>query len=96
MLNQIKTPKLTTINFSYTNYPEELEHFYERKQICLNSITTVYLTSWTVENGKDWLIFLLPNLKHLILCSEEIPSIESELIPTLNNKIQQLDIYMEF
>jgi hypothetical protein len=25
---QIKMPKLTTINFSYTNYPEKLQHFY--------------------------------------------------------------------
>jgi hypothetical protein len=32
----------------------------------------------------------------LILCSRKLPSIESELIPILNNKIQQLDIHIKF
>ncbi len=31
----------------------------------------------------------------MILCSRKLPSIESELIPILNNKIQRLDIYIE-
>jgi hypothetical protein len=75
---QIKIPKLTRIYFGYSNYPEELKHFYQRKEICLNSITTVYLESRTVEKGKDWLIFLLPNLKHFILRSRKLSSIESE------------------
>jgi hypothetical protein len=32
----------------------------------------------------------------LILRGGKLPSIESEFIPILNNKIQQLDIYIEF
>jgi hypothetical protein len=62
----------------------------------LNNITTFYLTSGTDGKGKDSLIYFLPNLKHLILRGGKLPSIESELIPILNNKIQQLDIYIEF
>ena len=50
----------------------------------------------TNKYAKDWFIFLLPNLKHLILGVGDLPQIDSELIPILNNKMQQLDIEIFF
>jgi hypothetical protein len=48
----------------------------------------------SIENQKDWIIYSLPNLRHLILSYTytPMPSIDSELAPILNKNIQRLDI----
>ena len=89
---QIKMPKLNTIEFYNSGDLDKLRDFSEEKEICLSSITTVCSYNWSDKNAQDWLITVLPNLKHLILTGGDSFTVEDKLIPILNNKIQQLDI----
>ncbi len=102
----MKIPKLTTIRFpaylgSSSNELEDLNP----KELCLNNITTAcfdyeviadYFEDQILENVKDWLIYILPNLKYFTYGRKKLPSIENELIPILNNKIQHLEITISF
>jgi hypothetical protein len=39
-----------------------------------------------IENGKEWLIYTLPNSKYLILAFGKLPSIGNELFAILNKR----------
>ncbi len=45
-----------------------------------------------VRNEKEWFIYGLPNLTHLILYSGKLCSIDNQLIEILNKRLQRLDI----
>ena len=57
----------------------------------MNSVTTIECTWGYIDNEKEWLFNRFPNLKNLFLSVRELPSIEIQLSPILNEKIQQLD-----
>ena len=58
----------------------------------LDNVTTVQFICGSVQDKKQWLIYSLPNVKHLILSNRELLSIDSELAQFLNERIQRLDI----
>jgi hypothetical protein len=101
---KMKIPKLTSIEFTgFRFFPiREAGDLHiikdERKKIDLrlDNVTTVAFVKGYIEDQKDWIIYSLPNLRHLILCSTKLPSIDSEIVPILNERIQQLDIDGEF
>ena len=92
---KIKMPKLTLIKFTGYN---SLPHIHKQNSSCnendvtLKNVTTIEFMRESVENQKDWIIYSLPNLKHLILSHSKMPSKDSCLMPILNRQIQRLDI----
>jgi hypothetical protein len=48
------------------------------------------------EHQKDWIISSLSNLRHIILTSAEICSVDNELARISNERIQRLDIYENY
>jgi hypothetical protein len=97
---RVKMPKLTFIKFvSYVDYQlKRREDQYvkvEERQtmpIVLFNVTKIQCPTGSLENIKEWLIYTLPNLTHLILSSTKLPSIDSQLTEVLNKRIQRLDI----
>ena len=90
-----KMPKLVLIRFdSYEVSPKIQTHdSSENEDVTLDNVKTIQLIRGSIENQKDWIIYSLPNLRHLILFyTESMPSIDSELAPILNKNIQRLDI----
>jgi hypothetical protein len=90
-----KMPKLTLIRFdSYWVSPKmETDDLSENKDVTLDNVTTIGFTRGNLEKHKDWIIYSLPNLRHLILSHRTaMPSIDSELAPILNKTIRRLDI----
>jgi hypothetical protein len=91
-----KMPKLTLIRFDGQGAsPKIYTHdSSENKDVTLDNVTTIQFIQGSIENQKDWIIYSLPNLRHLILsCMHTpMPSIDSELAPILNKNIQRLDI----
>jgi len=92
-----KMPKLTLIRFN--RYPVlstiETHDSFGNKDVTLDNVTTIQFIQGSIQNQKDWIIYLLPNLRHLILSYTPITSIDSELATVLNKKIQRLDIDAE-
>jgi hypothetical protein len=92
---KMKMPKLISIKFDGYGVLSEPE----TKQISTSNheteinVTTIQFFQGYIENRKDWIIYSLPYLRHLILSSTILPSIDSQLAPILNKKIQRLDIY---
>ncbi|CAF3703314.1 unnamed protein product, partial [Rotaria sordida] len=72
---KIMMPNLTTIKFDAFEF-NDIKNLFVRSNIQLTNVTTVRIKGFLMEIGKDWLINALPNLKHLILCNIELPSIE--------------------
>jgi hypothetical protein len=97
----MKIPKLTSIEFTDFGFSPIREagdlHIIkderEKIDLRLDNVTTVQFFEGYIEDQKDWIIYSLPNLRHLILCYTKLPSIDSEIVPILNKRIQQLDIY---
>jgi hypothetical protein len=94
---KIKMPKLNLIKFRYhfgirKPYASTINDEREKLDLRLDNVTTLQFTGGSIEDEKDWIIYSLPNLRHLILSPTELPSIENELVPILNQKIQRLDI----
>jgi hypothetical protein len=100
-VKQLKTkmPKLTFIKFGAitTNDINKIQDIdakndeREKIQTTLDYMTTIECTGGSVENEKEWLIYALPNLTHLILhCGLSV--INSQLTEILNKRIQRLDI----
>jgi hypothetical protein len=93
-----KMPKLSLIRFDSYNYrvlPKiQTNDSSEDKYVTLDNVTTIQFMKGSIENQKDWIIYSLPNLRHLILSYTytPMPSIDSELAPILNKNIQRLDI----
>jgi hypothetical protein len=91
-----KMPKLTLIRFdAYGVSPKIQTHdSSENKDVTLYNVTTIQFVRGPIENQKDWIIYSLPNLKHLILfyMNTPMPSIDTELASILNKNIQRLDI----
>jgi hypothetical protein len=83
---KIKMPKLNLIQFRCDL------HIVRHNSVRLENVTTVEITYDHIENRKEWIINSLPNLKHLILYSTELPSIDSQLAPIFNERIEKLDI----
>jgi len=98
---KIKIPKLTSIQFYDIKFPSLPKPTYlhiinderEKIDLRLDNVTTIEFLHGDIENIKNWIIYSLPNLRHFILFSTRLPSINSELAPVLNERIQQLDIY---
>jgi hypothetical protein len=87
-------PKLTLIRFdgygvSHKIYTHDSS---ENKDVTLDNVTTIQFMQGSIEYQKDWIIYSLPKLRHLILSYTAIHSIDSELAPILNKRIQRLDI----
>lgn len=89
-----KMPKLTSIRFHrhWVSPKIETHDSFGNKNVTLDNVTTLQFIQGSIENQKDWIIYSLPNLRHMILSYTAIPSIDSELAPILNKKIQRLDI----
>jgi hypothetical protein len=98
---KIKMPKLTFINFNLSDYNgvNKTESIYtgnnkrEKVHVTLDNVTTIKCIKGSLQDEKEWLIHALPNLKHLILFSTQLPSVYSELTPILNQRIKKLDLY---
>ena len=45
-----------------------------------------------MKKEREWLVDRLPNVKHLILFSTELCSIDNQLVEVLDQRIQRLDI----
>jgi hypothetical protein len=61
--------------------------------VTLDKVTTIECPERSLEDIEQWLIYILPNLTHLIICrSSVLPSTDSELAPILNERIQRLDL----
>jgi hypothetical protein len=95
----VKELKLKMPNLSFINlkpfYPDDMnktEDKREKMNITFDKVTTFQCMDGSLETGKVWLINLLPNLTHLILSFAELPPIESQLVKTLNKRVQRLDI----
>ncbi len=67
-------------------------HIVRHNSVRLENVTTVEIIYDHIENRKEWIINSLPNLKHLILYSTELPSIDTQLAPIFNERIEKLDI----
>jgi hypothetical protein len=97
---KMKMPKLTVIFFvdNYSSRQNEPKNIFmnknegEKSNVTLNNVTTIECKIGPGENKKEWLIHVLPNLIHLLLSDDVLPSIHSELTDVLNKKIQRLDI----
>ncbi|CAF3604664.1 unnamed protein product [Adineta steineri] len=87
-----KMPKLTFINFNSTDNisVKKSEDVCMKNHITFDKVTMIKCMNGSLEDEKEWLIHLLPNLKHLILNSTKLPSMSSELTPILNQRIKQL------
>jgi hypothetical protein len=83
---KIKMPKLNLIKFRCDL------HIVRHNSVRLENVTTVEIIYDHIENRKEWIINSLPNLKHLILYSTELPSIDTQLAPIFNERIEKLDI----
>ncbi len=99
----MKMPKLTLIKFNdYEVLPEPRTEQTSKSNNkteeidVLDSFTTIEFIRGNIENRKDWIIYSLPNLRHLILPDIRFPSTDRELVPILNKRIQRLDIYTNF
>jgi len=92
-----KMPKLNLIRFNRYPVLSEIETHdsFGNKDVTLDNVTTIQFIQGSIQNQKDWIIYLLPNLRHLILSYTPITSIDSELATVLNKKIQRLDIDAE-
>ena len=94
---KIVMPKLNLIKFNfYMGITDPYTYLYLGKKdqinLTFNNLTTLQFTKGFIEEIKDLIIYLLPNLKHLILSSEYLPSIHNELSQIFNQRIQRLDI----
>jgi hypothetical protein len=58
----------------------------------VDSVTAVHFNGGSLEMEKQWLIYLLPNFKHLSLDVTYLPSSTSELVAIMTGKIERLDI----
>jgi len=90
-------PKLNLIKFGYylgasQCYSFTISNEKEKLHLRLENVTTIQFTCAFVEDKKHWIISLLPNLKHFILSSAYLPSIDNQLSSILNQRIQRLDI----
>ncbi|CAF1220911.1 unnamed protein product [Adineta steineri] len=93
---KIRMPKLISIKFISSglfSYSETIEKPSVTEQETLTNIETVDLIGGSIENIKQWLIYILPNVKHLILSYTGLPLLNSHLSLNLDKKIQRLDIY---
>jgi hypothetical protein len=96
---KIKMPKLNLIKFGRysdfpTNYSPAMNDEREKLDLRLDNVTIIQILTGSMEDKKDWIISSLPNLRHLILSSEYLSSIDYKLVPILNERIQRLDIYV--
>ncbi|CAF3948599.1 unnamed protein product [Adineta steineri] len=81
---KIQMPKLNLIKFiSCDSNKNEMKN-----NITFDNVTTCEYN----ENVKDWILYRLPNLKHLILSSKEFISIDNQVAEIFNKKILYLDI----
>ncbi len=98
---KMKMPKLTSIKFGGCEFlPEvktqETSSSNEEIDVTLDNVTTIEFTEGYIEDQKDLIISSLPNLRHFILSCTELPSVDRELTPLLNERIQQFDLYEKF
>ncbi|CAF4904403.1 unnamed protein product [Rotaria sp. Silwood1] len=64
--------------------------------VTLNSVTTVHLEHTFMDKFKTCLIYVLPNLKHLILTDTKLPSRTSELHAIFYKRIKRLEVGQYF
>jgi hypothetical protein len=94
---KIKMPKLNLIKFSCylgasETYLFEINNERNKIDLRLDNVMTIQFTRGFIENIKHLIISSLPNLRHLILSSGYLPSIDNQLSSILNERIQRLDI----
>jgi hypothetical protein len=90
-------PKLNLIKFSCylgasETYLFEINNERNKIDLRLDNVMTIQFTRGFIENIKHLIISSLPNLRHLILSSGYLPSIDNQLSSILNERIQRLDI----
>ncbi|CAF3875214.1 unnamed protein product [Rotaria sp. Silwood1] len=64
--------------------------------LTLNSVTTVHLEHTFMDKFKTCLIYVLPNLKHLILIDTKLPSRRSKLHAIFYKRIKRLEVGQYF
>ncbi|CAF3317800.1 unnamed protein product [Rotaria sp. Silwood2] len=93
---KIKMPKLTLIKFGnigFSSTHKTVNLCQEEKfDVQLDNVTTIEFTHGSIENKKEWLINVTPNLKYLFLWFTELSSIDNQLASILTKRIQQLNI----
>ncbi len=92
----------TFINFSFSIFNKDvnrIEDFYinvnerEKSYLILDNVTTMKLSIQRgIQDTKEYLINVLPNLNYLILSSTDLSSKTNQLAEIFNKRIQWLDI----
>ena len=94
---KIKMPKLNFIKFGQTvgeqMYNQNMIDVNKNERSTLDNIKTIACQKTSLQDGKEWLINVLPNVTHLILYNTISSSLDKKLIEILNKNIQQLDIF---
>jgi len=88
---KLKMPNLITIKLNsspdHSFYAMEESNIIDDEiNLTLDSVTTVYFNGNYMKDSQQWLNYILPNLKNLIL------SYESQFDPIVNEKIERLKI----
>jgi hypothetical protein len=101
---QMKMPKLNLIkfiNFSFVHKHEtqifsEIDDKQEKIDVRLDNVRTIqFFWNYTsIDNEKEWLINVTPNIKQLILPNLNLNVTSNELGKILEKKIEQLDIHI--
>ncbi|CAF4091829.1 unnamed protein product [Rotaria sordida] len=97
---KMKMPKLNLIKFFEHLFLSKLsiQHSYinnnerEKNSVTLDNVTTIQCTIRFIEREREWLIYTLPNLRHVILSCTRVRLGKCQLVPILIKSIQQLDI----
>jgi hypothetical protein len=97
---QIKMPKLNLIKFLDTSYDlkhkteisSEINDQQDKITVTLDNVTTIQFGLGTVDNEREWLADVTPNIKRLILSNVNFDLISNKLEKILDKKIVQLDI----
>lgn len=84
-LIHIEMPKLTSITFS--------NHNQLKCNTTLNSVTTIQLNGTSLDNLRQWFIYRLPNVKHVVLYCTNMSTIDDELVQLFKRRIQRLTIH---
>jgi hypothetical protein len=88
-------PNLMTIGFDLSDSDDEKvmeESCINEDKIdtTLDSVTTVKFRTGSLDEIRQWVLYVLPNLKHLVLVSCTFPSADAELAVVLKTKLKSL------
>ena len=68
----------------------------EKNSLTLDNVTTIQCTMSFIEREREWIIFALPNLRHVIVSGLRVRLGKCKSISILIKSIRQLDIIIRF